>query len=414
MQKVTKKIYDGLLNLYNATYNRRVAANQFIISSSERLMPQEAKDYYKTGVGNKIVRKLTNSVYKNGFVFDNKEQEKIFFKKVFPDIRKATYSMFAYGRGVVVIVENGKRLDEPLGEVNIMNDSVVIRSFDATVVQPLAKDDRSVDVENNIFALDYLRPNKYQINNVLVDKSRVIDFTYVAPPDIELPLYQYGGISLFELIKDEIKNILLGRDGVGSAIHRSSIPVFAVEGLMDEALRGKEQVILKMIEDIMDKATFLNAIAVDKEGVVPSTLSQTFTGIKDATDFLFRMVSFVTDIPLSELIGENVRGLNATGDNEVTSWNEGKENIQQNYLINPINRLNVKLGIEQIEFKSPEQIKLKERAEIDAIVLDNAAKMEMLGINPKLYLKGKGFDVNEFGKLENISKEELADDLQAD
>jgi phage-related protein (TIGR01555 family) len=404
------KFLDGIHNIYNQAYNRRVASNQNIIISDARLMPQVAKDYYKTGVGGKIVRKLTNSVYRNGFIFDNKEHEKIFRKNIFPQLRKATNSMFGYGRGVLVIIENGKHPREPFNGVNLLKDkNVTIRAFDATITNIInsGKDD---DVDMNLFSIDFLRPKFYQISNVQVHHSRVIDLTYVAPPDIELQVYEYGGISLFELIQREMKHLLLAGDGVGASIGRSSIPVFKIQNYMSDLAAGKEKFINQMMSDIMDKATYLNGLLIDKEGMEADTLNQTFAGIKEATEFLLRMVSFVTDIPISELVGESVRGLNSTGDNEMSVWNESKANIQETYLIHKINRLMDKLGLEEIEFTKPEQLKAEEKVRIDSGVLDNANKMIELGLDPTTYLKENGFNPEDMGKLENNFKFEPEDD----
>jgi phage-related protein (TIGR01555 family) len=404
-QKKLIKFVDGLYNVYNNAYNRRVTARQNILLDNGRLMPMVAKDYYKTGVGGKIVRKLTNSVYKNGFVFDNEEHEKIFYKQIFPQLREATNSMFAYGRGVVVIVENGKNPQEPLNNIDILqNNNINIRAFDATITNII--NSRDDDIDTNLFSIDFLKPKFYQISNVMVHHSRIIDLTYVMPPDIEIQKYQYGGMSLFELIQNEIKNLLLAGDGVGAMISRSSIPVFGIQDYMLKLAEGKEAIINQMMSEIMDKATFLNGILIDKEGMEANVLTQNFAGIKDATEFLLRMVSFVTDIPLSELVGESVRGLNSTGENEVTIWNEAKSNIQETYLIHKINKLMTKIGLEEIEFKEPEQLKAEEKVRVEAGVLDNANKMIELGIDPTEYLKNNGFNPDDLGRLETTFEEE--------
>ena len=54
--------------------------------------------------------------------------------------------------------------------------------------------------------LRYNQAQDYYVRGNKVDVSRVIDFTYVDPVDTDKGTYQYGGISEYELIYEQLIN----------------------------------------------------------------------------------------------------------------------------------------------------------------------------------------------------------------
>ena len=121
----------------------------------------------------------------------------------------------------------------------------------------------------------------------------------------------------------------------------------------------------------------------------------------------------VTGIPLAVLIGEGVKGLGATGDMEMTTFFMMIQNIQEAYLIDPINEVMSKLGLGEVEFKQPEQQTPQEKATHEGIILDNATKLFNLGNDVEAYLSENGIkteDTFDLFKDSDIDEDDLKEE----
>ena len=94
----------------------------------------------------------------------------------------------------------------------------------------------------------------------------------------------------------------------------------------------------------------------------------------------------VTGIPLAILIGENVKGLNSTGDNEMQIFQEMIEVVQSDFLEDPINELFKKLGMGIVSFKKNQGRSADERISFDAQVIQNATALWNIGEDHREYL----------------------------
>jgi len=90
------------------------------------------------------------------------------------------------------------------------------------------------------------------------------------------------------------------------------------------------------------------------------------------------------------------------------------QNFQSMYLIDNINDLMNKLGLEDVEFKQPEQQTPKEKADQQGVIMDTATKMWNMGLEVEGYLKENGIKTDDTFDLfsdSDIKEEDMKDEI---
>jgi len=219
--------------------------------------------------------------------------------------------------------------------------------------------------------------------------SRVVDFTYVEPVEMDLPTYQYGGISEFELIYNQIINDGIVERASPAILEKSSNLIYRIEGFKDAMRQGKDKDLQEYIGATEDMRSIYGAVVIDKQDDVTS-INQQITNLADVDQITLRRLAMVTGIPLAVLVGESVKGLNATGDNESKIYQDMLRGIQSDYLLRPIDELMIKFGLNGITFKDNQGQTPAEKISFDKMALDNAFLMFQMGEDGSKYLSNMG------------------------
>jgi len=385
-QKRTHRHFnDGLVSLTNNLANTRNAYTQNTIVNN-RLSDEENNNIYKSGIGNKIVNIKNNTAYKEGFTFDSTADEKYFNKFLAKKIKEASLWMTVFGRGIFVIIEKDKKLSEPLSK-DLNKNTLLFKVFDGSMVTANSTD-------RNLMSERYYKPTMYQVRGESIHHSRVIDFTYLPVREDDKPTYQYGGMSEFELINEQIINDGVIERAAPAVLEKSSTIFYKVKGFKQAIQNKKESDILSYFAALENLRSVYGAGVVDSEDAVES-LTQALSGLSETDQITLRRLALVTGIPLAVLVGESVKGLGANDDNEMTTFFMMIQNFQTAYLIDNINDLMEKLGFGDVEFNQPEQQTPKEKADLQAVVLDNATKLFNLGEETEDYLNENGFKTKD-------------------
>ncbi len=389
------RFQDGITSFTNSLANTRSGTATNGIRSS-KISYIEMNEAYKTGLGNKIINLKINTAYKEGIKIDGEEETTPLIKSILKEAKEASRWALAFGRGIVVIIEKNTRPEQELSK-SINLKTATIRAFDGSMV---SVQNTSVDVTSEY----YQRPEFYIVRGVMFHRSRVIDFRYTLPREEELPAYYYGGISEFELIYSQLLN-----DGIveraGSAIvEKNSNLFYKIKGFKQLLASGKEKSLVEYFSRMEGLRSIYGAGLVDSEDSI-EVHAQALTNLSDVDTMTLRRVAMVTSIPLAVLVGESVKGLNATGANEMETFYIGISNLQENYLLEPLNELVRRLGLgSEVEFIKPEQLTKSDKALLESTLLDNALKLQNLGQDPTSYLNENGFKEElpeeEFGNFE--------------
>ena len=151
----------------------------------------------------------------------------------------------------------------------------------------------------------------------------------------------------------------------------------------------QEDQLLQYYTLVEDMRSSLGATVIDADDEVES-MTQTLTGLAETDSITLRRLAMVTEIPLPYLIGENVKGLNSTGDTEEKIFQGMRSNMQSSYYLEPLNLLMARLGLGCVWFKGSTFETPDKQVEFEGRVLENATRMMELGEDYGKYLEEKG------------------------
>lgn len=370
---------DGLKNVFNQLLNRRNAQNQNQFQGG-RIDMAQLREVYRTGIGNKIVRIKSGAALNDTLQFDSAADREYFNAKLLPKVKKASRWMLAFGRGVITIHQRGDDPSTPLGRVDPERVKLSVFSGDM------------VSTSNVVMDLDserYYRPEYYVVRGRLFHWTRVIDFTYVEPPELDMPTYFYGGVSEFELIYPQLINDGIIERASATIIEKASSFIYRVSGFKDSMRAKKDKDIIEYFGRVEDMRSIYGAVLIDAEDEA-TAVSQQLTNVSEISEGSLRRLAMVTGIPLPWLVGENVKGMNAVGENERQIFQEMIESLESDYLQEPINLLMHRLGMGPVEFKENQGQTPTDRIQFDTKAIDNALKLWQMGEDHKKYLEDKG------------------------
>jgi len=391
-----KKIFDGITSLTNSLSNRRKATATNIITV-DRVSDTELKAAFITGVMSKVIRLKTGYALNDTLQFKDTSGRDFYEARLADKIKKATKYQLGFGRGVIVIAEQGADLSTPMKGVP---DKYTLQVFSGDVVA-------IGDIDRDLNSEHYWKPKTYNIYGSVFHHSRIIDFTYVEPAEVDMPTYRYGGISETELVYAQLINAGIVENSSVAIIEKNSTIFYKVKDFKAMMQNKKESQLVEYFSRIEDARSVYGAGLLDMEDQI-ETVNQTLSNLADVDTISLRRLALVTGIPLALLVGENVKGLNSSGDQERVAFQDTIENYQSDYLIKPITELHRKLGKLPPEFKDNQGSTPLSRLEFETKAIDNALKLASIGEDYKAYLADKdiniGDDIASF--FENIIDED--------
>ena len=368
---------DGLYNVFNQIINRRnpLTQNKFV---GQILGYDQQRAIFRTGLGSKIVRIKAGYALKDTLQFEISRDSEVYKNCLEDKIKLAAQYMIAFGRGCVVIHTKGDDLTTALkGPVDPVSVRLSVFSGDMVTVGSV-----SFDLNSPL----YMKPIRYSVRGTQIHHSRVVDFTYVRPTEYDLPKYYYGGISEFELIYNQLINDGIVERASSSILEKNSSWVYKITGFK-EAMRSKrDEPIIKYISKIEDMRSIYGAAIIDAEDDVES-LSQVLSNLADVDQITLRRLAMVTGIPVSILVGENVRGLNASGDSERSTFQDTEETLQSDYLLAPINELMKLCNLGLVSFRDNQGETPEKRILYDKTAIENALILHQMGEDYGKYLE---------------------------
>lgn len=370
------KFLDGLTAVVNHLINRRSAQANNVIERT-RMTDAEMRAMLVTGLGSKIVRLKTGYALNDTLAFKDEAQKALYQRHLQRSVKRASKFMLAFGRGVIVLNEQGEDMSTPrTRSVDMTRTRFSV--FSGDMVHPL---DVSIDLSNP----RYMRPRYYTINGHDFHYSRVIDFTYVEPAEQDASIYKYGGVSEFELIRNQIINDGVVERASGAIVEKNATVFHKIKGFKESLAAGQDQELIDYYSKLADLRSIYGDGIIDAEDDVIS-VTQALTNLADVDQITLRRLAMVTGIPLSVLVGENVRGLNSSGDNERETFQDTIENLQFDYMLDPICNLTEACDMGVVEFAENQGGSALERIEYDTKVIQNAEVLWRLGEDYRHYL----------------------------
>lgn len=367
---------DGLANIVNQLANRRsaVAVNRIV---STKLDWSQMRAIYRSGLGSKIVRIKSGYALNDTLQFKDLRDEKLYKAKLERAVKKAAKQMIGFGRGIILINERGANHSKPASSFDLARVKLDVFSGDMVSVTGV-----STDLDDP----RYQKPKHYVVRGKSFHYTRVIDFTYFMPVEEDLPNYQYGGVSEFELIHAQIINDGIVERASGTIVDKNSTLFHKVQGFKDAVRCGEDDALVQYYSKLADLRSIYGDGLIDAEDDVIS-VAQALTNLADVDQITLRRLAMVTSIPLPILVGESVTGLNSTGAQERQSFQDMTETLQYDYLLDPITQLCAVYGIDDVCFKDNQGGTANERLDYETKVIANAKALDELGEDYRGYLK---------------------------
>ena len=284
-----------------------------------------------------------------------------------------------YGGSVIVVMaDDGRRLDEPLNYDNLRRIER-LKVFDRTnIVGSKQYDD--------VFSPQYKDVELYYINTfgdspMWVHESRILRFE-----GGRLPLYQRNlrlgwAAKKYESIKEEIDRYCNGNEMAFQALTRLSQDVLQLDGLTNIlATEGGDVAVQKRMQMVDMVRSMMNSIAIDGADKYDRK-GLSLSGIKEVLEQFEYALCSVSGIPATKLFGRSPAGLNATGRADLENYYNMIEKIQKNKvnpcLVKLINMIgacrdyNIKLpDVWHIEFEPLWSMSKSEKADIKKVEAD--------------------------------------------
>lgn len=374
---IFKNFSDGLMHIVNHLVNQRQpsAVNQI---TATKISDNEIRALIRTGLGSKIIRLKASYAMNDTLHFIDKSDRLNYEAHLQKHVKEAAKNMLAWGRCCIVLIEHGADLTKPV-KGSLEFDKVTLQVLTPDVIRPMG-------IETDLKSQRYMMPKSYTARGVTFHPSRVVDFTYVKPSEMDAPLYDYGGVSEFELIRAQIINDGVVERASGAIVEKNSVVWHKIAGFKESLKQGRDDEVIAYYSALESIKSIYGAGICDAEDDVIS-VDQTLTNLAEVDNITLRRLALVTGIPLSILVGENVQGLNASGDNERDSFQDTIDSLQSDYLIAPINTLLAAFGMRPVTFKDNQGASALDRIKHESTVIENALKLADLGEDYRKYLR---------------------------
>ncbi|WP_157351246.1 anti-CBASS protein Acb1 family protein [Aliarcobacter butzleri] len=391
---------DGLKSLTNLLANNRSGVNNNKLFSTA-VSNDELNSIYKLGIGRKIVNIKSSNIFKEGFSAEGEagaETLKFIDKKLLKELKKASEYMMAFGRGVIVIIDkNANDPSQPMKSVNLQ--TVRFKAFSGAKV--------TVQINSSLNELDerYNEPEFYRIGTQVIHHSRVMDFQYYQPVEDDKSSYNYGGISEFELIYSQLINDSVIERAIPTLVEKISTMFYKIKDFKSKLQQKQEKHLVDYFHRLENLRSIYGAGLLDAEDDT-KTETQNLSGLDSVDTITLRRLSLVTGIPLSWLVGENVKGLNSSGKTEETIFWSMVKNLGNDFILPVLNQKLTFIGLSEVWFNEQYQSTPTEKADYETKVFTNALLVQQLGLDDIAYIKDRGVEIDVKKSFDEIFNED--------
>lgn len=281
--------------------------------------------YHGDAIARRIVEIVPRTMLRQGLTWKGKDE--IAFRDKVRSLGLAEAMLEAYiwarlfgGALLILGADDGQTADQPLNEL-------AIRSFSFFKVY----DRRRVSVERRVQTEEdqfYGEPEVYRINRLdggmaYVHRSRVIRFGGAMTGEEERRGLDGWDYSVLQAPYKAMRSFGSAYQAVDMLLTDASQGVFTMRGLIDAIAMGGQN----GQADLMTRATLLDmgrsaarAIMLDADGETFTKVATSFAAVPEVLDRFANLLSAVTGIPVTKLMGQAPAGLNATGESDTVAW----------------------------------------------------------------------------------------------
>lgn len=324
------------MNFNQDGYTDALGLNQFQRTQGKSTALLDLSLYELGGLAARIVDMPADAAISRSLHIEGDEESVIFAElerlSVLPALADMVrWSRLFGGAVLVLLTDDGGRLNEHLN-VNRMQRINEIRVFDLTQIQPTEK--RYLDpTQTNYGRFETYRINIGAVsgqldNQVEVHETRLLFMGGEPLPERLKNGVHWVGRSVTKTVFGKIRQYQNALAWSALILQRKQQAIHKMKGLAAAIDQGLENQVRNRINLVERARSMLNGVAVDSED--DYTISQSdLGGVVDVLDEFKVAISADCHIPVAILFGQSAKGMNATGENDLESYYDLIEGIQQ-------------------------------------------------------------------------------------
>ena len=242
-----------------------------------------------------------------------------------------------FGRGQI-FADTGLPLGDPRLKLPLLAEPQTWRkgSLKAlTVIEPIWTYPNDYN-SNNPLSREFYRPQSWFVQGSIVHASRILTGVSRPVPDILKPTYNFGGLSLTQMLKPYVDNWLRTRQSISDLINSFSIINFSCDmaAIMQATLPGSSVALGS--QGVLDRVGAFNAFrsnhgtfVTDKMTEELKNLAVPLSGLDKLQAQAQEQMASIASTPLIKAFGITPSGLNASSDGEIRAWYDFCESFRE-------------------------------------------------------------------------------------
>lgn len=285
--------------------------------------------------------------------------------------------------------------DLPLIYKNIKKDS--LKGF--RLVEPIHCTPAFYNATNALEE-DFYKPSIWYVLATKVHSDRLLTLVMRPVPNLLKPAYNFGGVSMMQLMKPYVQRWQRTVDSVSDLIHAFSLTGLKtdMQNILSGGEDGMSQLVLRaqMFGTLRDN---LNTMLVDKEGEELFQINTPLTTLDALVTKAQEQMAMPAHTPLVKLTGITPSGLNASSDGEIRVYNDWISSLQEAYIRPQIDKV---LSIVQMDLFG----------EIDqSIVFEFNSLHQLNEVERSTVNLNKAQEANLYAQNGVVSQEEIRESL---
>lgn len=353
MQKPRK---DGYVNVLNNFGTSRDSSTGYQYEA-DGIVPDInlTMQYENDGLFARIINYPPEEALKHGYDFDGMDEDA---KKLTNDvldyidwdenvITALKWSRLYGGSIIVMLIDDGGRLEDPL-RYEAIRSIDELRVFERAIVAPDYTSMYNFGGEAELLKhrrSNFGMPQWYyvfsQFGSFKVHESRCLVFRNGRMPErSSQELYRFWGIPEYLRIRKKMQEADTSTSYATKLLERAVQPVYGMKGLSDMlSTESGEGDLLRRLQTIDLSRGLLNSMVIDAEGESYEFKTAQLSGVKEVIEGCYGMLSAVTGIAQTVLLGRSPSGMNATGDSDMDVTYALVERLQRTQAMRPSEKL---------------------------------------------------------------------------
>lgn len=189
-----------------------------------------------------------------------------------------------------------------------------------TLIEPMWSTPSAYNADDPTRA-DFFKPERWYVMGKDVHADRLITLVMRPVPDILKPAYNFGGLSMLQLMIPYVQRYQRTADSISDLIHAFSLTILATD--MSSILAGDNDPNIALRASLFNQYKSNDGMMLlDKESEEISQINTPLTGLHELLSKSQEQMAAPSHTPLVKLLGVSPSGLNASAEGEIEVYRD--------------------------------------------------------------------------------------------